>query len=378
MKIGILTQRLRVNYGGILQNFALQQVLMSLGYDVETININLSIKKKPFPINILIYIKRFIKKYILRNKQTVVFYERVYNSTEPLIRANTDKFINKYIHVRNIDSFTEIRPTDYDILIAGSDQVWRGGINGEGLEPYFFEFAQKWSIKRIAYAASFGVDYWYYSPKLTQKYFNLIKLFDLITMRERKAVKMIKEGFGLEAFHVVDPTFLLDKSIYQQIVNEAHLDDSSVSLLIYILDENSKKTNFIDKVSKEKQLKAEKINAYPDEIWRPISERIQPSVELWLQRFMKAKFIITDSFHACVFAILFHKEFVVIENEYRGASRMRELLEDFSLQERILKEKDLLRVDINNLQPIDFKYTDNIISQRKEYSLDLLKKALHL
>lgn len=197
-------------------------------------------------------------------------------------------------------------------------------------------------------------------------------------MRERKAVEMIKEGFGLEAFHVVDPTFLLDKSIYQQIVNEAHLDDSSVSLLIYILDENSKKTNFIDKVSKEKQLKAEKINAYPDEIWRPISERIQPSVELWLQRFMKAKFIITDSFHACVFAILFHKEFVVIENEYRGASRMRELLEDFSLQERILKEKDLLRVDINNLQPIDFKHTDNIISQRKEYSLDLLKKALHL
>lgn len=61
MKIGILTQRLRVNYGGLLQNFALQQVLISLGYDVETININILIKKKPFPINILIYIKRFIK-----------------------------------------------------------------------------------------------------------------------------------------------------------------------------------------------------------------------------------------------------------------------------------------------------------------------------
>lgn len=377
MKIGILTQRLRVNYGGLLQNFALQQVLISLGYDVETINISLSIKKKPFPINILIYIKRFIKKYILRNKQTVIFYESVYNSTEPLIRVYTDRFVNKYIHVRNINSFAEIKPTDYDILIAGSDQVWRGGVNGEGLEPYFFEFAQKWSIKRIAYAASFGVDYWYYSPELTQKYFNLIKLFDLITMRERKAVEMIKEGFGLKAFHVVDPTFLLEKSIYQQIVNEAHLDDSIVSLLVYILDENSNKTAFINKVSKEMQLKAKRINAFPDEIWRPISDRIQPPVELWLQSFMKAKFIITDSFHACVFAILFHKNFVVIENEHRGASRMRELLEDLSLHERILKEKDLVKTNIRNLQQIDFQDIDRIIEQKKEYSLNLLKKALH-
>lgn len=103
-------------------------------------------------------------------------------------------------------------------------------------------------------------------------------------------------------------------------------------------------------------------------------DRIKPSVEKWLRGFYDAKFVITDSFHACVFSIIFHKQFVVVGNKERGMSRFESLLDMFGLKDRLVNIGD----DISSLNEIDFSAVDKIYDILKEESMSFLFNALKL
>lgn len=377
MKIGILPQPLRLNFGGLLQNFALQYVLKKMGHEVDTIDKDYRRELPPLTKRLLIYLKRFIKRYVLNQKKVMIRFEAEFNKSYPVMSQYTQRFIDKYISVKTVDHFRNVSEGYYDAFIAGSDQVWRGGPNGEGLEDYFFDFAKSWNIKRVAYAASFGTDYWYFSAKYSEKYVSLIRLFDAVSLREKNAADMIACHWGIKACHVLDPTMLLDASVYHEIAKTSDVRKDDVQLLIYILDSNEEKEALINRTSTQKKLSPYYVNAKPDDIWRPITERIQPPVEFWLKCFMNAQFIITDSFHACVFSILFHKEFVVVGNQKRGLSRMKELLQDFRMEDRLIDEANISDFDISSLHLIDYTLVDKILNERRRYSLNWLMNSLN-
>ena len=343
MKIGILTLPLHTNYGGILQAYALQTVLERMGHEVHVIEKEkrpLSINKYKMPLT---YGKRIAKN--LMGKKVPIFYEQKYNREQPIIRQYTDQFIEKYIHLIKYKEFSDIKESEYDAIVVGSDQVWRPkyfGINQ--IEQAYLRFAENWNIKRMAYAASFGTDEWEYTTKQTSICGELLKKFDAVAVREESGVQLCKEHFRVEAQHVLDPTMLLEKEDYIKLFEANNTPKSQGNLLCYFLDETDEKKELIKRVAKEKRLIPFNVKSKSEDINSPISDRIQPPLEQWLRGFYDAEFVVTDSFHACVFSILFKKPFFVVGNITRGMSRFVSLLDMFGIVDRIIDCKSSLEI----------------------------------
>ena len=356
MRIGILTLPLHTNYGGILQAYALQTVLEWMGHDVVVID---TPNVKPSP-SLMTLCKRIIKR--LLGKHVGVIYEWKHNKEYPIISQHTQPFVDKYIHRKIVSSPTELQEKDFDAIVVGSDQIWRPKYYGK-IENAYLSFAKKWNIKRIAYAASFGTDDWEYTHKQTIECGNLLKMFDAVSVRESSAVNLCKEHFGVDVQHVLDPTMLLDKEDYIRLIEAANTPKSKGTLLNYILDETPEKRTLIEQIAKDKGLVPFRVNSRVEDHNAPLEERIQPPVEQWLRGFYDAEFVVTDSFHACVFSILFNKPFVVIGNKERGMARFNSLLRLFNLESRIIVNFD----DFKSLSDTNFSVGDFQEIQKQSY-----------
>lgn len=337
MKIGILTLPFNTNYGGILQAYALQTVLERMGHEVCLIEkrrqpYRLPLKKAP-----LVYAKRILKN--IAGRSFPIFYERKLNREEPLERQFTNAFIDRYIRRRVVEDFTEIQPSDFDAFVVGSDQVWRP-IYFRQIEHAYLDFTDGWSVKRVAYAASFGTDEWEYTSGQTKRCAALLKQFDAVSVREDSGVDLCRERFCVSAEHVLDPTMLLSREDYIKLFEAAETPASPGNLLCYVLDQTPEKTAIINKVAGERGLVPFNVKSTSDDINAPLADRIQPPVEQWLRGFYDAEFVVTDSFHACVFSILFGKPFLAISNAGRGMSRFTSLLSMFGLEDRLVTEDE--------------------------------------
>ena len=372
MRIGILTLPLHTNYGGILQAYALQTVLERMGHDVCLI------EKKRQPLRLplwkapLSYGKRIVKN--LTGHPYPIFFERKVNREEPLVRQNTDKFVNKYIKRRFVDDFPEIGKDDFDAIVVGSDQVWRPKYFIDGIENAYLTFAKEWNIKRIAYAASFGTDKWEYSSEQTTSCRRLLKNFDAVSVRESSAVTLCREHFGVDVKRVLDPTMLLSINDYMKLFDANGTPKSNGNLLCYIIDETPEKMSFVNKIALERGLIPFRVNSKVENLIAPLQERIQPPVEQWLRGFYDADFVVTDSFHACVFSILFNKPFFVLGNEKRGLSRFSSLLGMFGMENLLVTNKDL-----NEKQnDIDWARVMSLLAEEKKKAINFLNENLQL
>ena len=371
MRIGILTLPLHTNYGGILQAYALQTVLERMGHEVclieKTPYLHLPAWKAP-----LVYGKRVLKNMIGRT--CPIFYEQQVNRKiryeNPIIRQNTDKFINKYIKRRIVNDFSEIKEKDFDAIVVGSDQIWRPKYFHQ-IEHAYLDFTKGWNIIRIAYAASFGTDTWEYSMEQERRCAALIKKFNAVSVREDSAVGLCKDHFAVDALHLLDPTMLLNSEDYVRLFRTAAIPPSHGSMLCYVLDESNDKAIIVDKLAKAKGLVPFRVNSKVEDKFAPISERIQPSVEQWLRGFYDAEFVVTDSFHACVFSILFNKPFVVVGNKDRGLSRFDSLLRLFNLEGR---QYDGMEMDFS--ASMNWSLTNNLLNCKKNEAIDFLSASL--
>ena len=350
MRIGIYTQPLRYNYGCLLQAWALQTVLRRMGHDVVTFDpcpyLSLPRTKMPF-----VYAKRAIKKIYGQN--VTIRREEKFNREHDLKIQNLKSFIDANIQKAEFTKVTDIKEGDFDVLMAGSDQVWRPKYNrsyGRTIENAFFDFAQQWKhVKRIAYAASFGTDDWEFTNEQTTRCSELAKLFSAISVREQSGIALCKERLGVTATHVLDPTMLLDRKNYEELIAQCPDTHSpSGNLLCYILDETEQTTNIINHIAKEKGLTPFRANSKVTDKNADISEKIQSPVEQWLRNFKDAELVVTDSFHACVFSIIFGKPFVVIGNKNRGISRYESLFAMLSMDVHpIFSVEDVISMNTN-------------------------------
>lgn len=369
MIIGILTLPLHTNYGGILQAYALQTVLEQMGHEVCLIE-----KRKPSHLPIwkmpLSYGKRLLKN--ISGHPYPIFFEQKANRELPIIRQNTERFITKYIKRRFINTFSEINDGDYDAFVVGSDQIWRPIQFGNKIEDAYLSFAESWNIKRISYAASFGTDNWEYTPKQTANCKRLIQQFDAISVREKSGVDLCRKHFNVEATQVLDPTMLLDKEDYIQLFENVNTPKSKGTLFNYILDETPEKTALINKIANNAHLIPFYVNSKAENPSAPLEERIQPPIEQWLRGFYDAEYMVTDSFHGCVFSILFNKPFIAIGNEERGMSRFKSLLETFGLTDRLITNQ----TEISTLCDIDWQKINLQLDKNKEKTYDFIKTSI--
>lgn len=373
MRIGILTLPLHTNYGGILQAYALQTVLERMGHEVVVIDQERRKFVIPLHKRYLVYAKRIIEKYLLR-KNIHIFLEDYNKKITPIIEKNTRKFIEEYIKTKYYSRLSEIDEKEYDAIVVGSDQIWRPIYFNEDIkENAFLYFTKDWTqCKRIAYAPSFGSEMWEYSPLETRRIKDMIGKFSYISVREETGKTMCKEYLGCKAEVVLDPTLLLRREDYINLINNRNIsiEHKSEMLLVYILDMNSYKKNIIEKISSELNIKPYYVSSMVENPTASIEDRIQKPVELWLNGFREAKYVITDSFHACVFSIIFNKPFAVLPNNFRGLSRFETLLKTFGLDDRVVK---------NNVIPnsyINWELLNKVWSAEATNCINKLKIAL--
>lgn len=378
MKIGILTQPLQANYGGLLQNYALQQVLLRAGYEVETIDwIHPSVNS----LHERLYrIKRKILSLFFSEEYPKPRYQLT-DEERKVIQRNTNHFISSYINhtekVRSKEGFiSKAKEGNYDVYVVGSDQCWRPCYNSF-LTSMFLDFAKNENTKRIAYAASFGTNQWEFTPEMTSVCAPLAQKFDFVSVREDSGIHLCKEHLGVDAVHVLDPTLLLTKDDYIQLIEAEKEPISKGTLFNYILDPDAVKSTFINKVAKEKGLNAFQVlpkcqeeTRTKQDVKNRIEDCVFPGVTTWLRAFMDAEMTIVDSFHGMVFSIIFNKPFWVLGNARRGMSRFTSLLKVFHLEDRLLDAYQLQEVDIE--RPIDWTFVNSILQQKRNECINLM------
>lgn len=333
MRIVIRTLPLHNNYGGILQNYALQMALQKLHHTVETLDTG--IESCPWWIYCLSWLKTSLLFFTKKRRP----FARIKKKEKRL--ENFESFVKsklKTIEIAENKGKEKKCIADAGAVIVGSDQVWRPKYSNN-IYNAFLRDVKKQNTKRIAYAASFGVDEWEYTAKQTRVCSALAKKFDSISVREESGVKLCKEHLGVDATWVLDPTLLLDKSDYLDLCKDVPVS-SEKHLAAYLLGINEVVKKECEEKAKEKGLVLKVFSA---------DSNASLSIPEWLAMFRDASYIVTDSFHGTVFSILFEKDFKCIYNKARGATRFESLL---------------------NL------YNSGKLEEMRQFSLIWLKKAL--
>lgn len=354
MRIGILTFQYanNKNFGASMQSFACKSLMNKVIGESSTKIINYN------PTNF-----NFIKK-IFHFLTGLSFND--YNI----------KFLNLKKEIFNKKDLEKLN-NEFDIFIVGSDQVWRTIWLKEKSLHYFFDFVND-DKKKIAYAASFGVDYWEGDEKLTEEIKPLIKRFDHISVREESGLDICKNTFGIDnAVCVLDPTLMISREDYQPILDDwqdkSHLKKKYIAHML--LDDTKELRNESQEIAN--YLKAE-INYIKGKSFKILGKDITfyNKVSQWLTYLKDAELVITDSFHCTVFSLIFHKKFVVVANKARGVARLETLLSKVGLEERFFTDiKDVMKSGILDKE-IDYNEVDKKLEVHRKYSMDFLKKAL--
>ena len=366
MNIAILTQPLGRNYGGILQAFALQTYLKQQGCSVITID-----RKKPLPI---IEEPKFNSKYVLK---TIIGTLRniPVNQDPEYIYEHLYVFKNKYLTMSPLFNDDEavishFKDNTYDLVVVGSDQVWRPKYS-PSIGLYFGDFIEKShsNAKLMSYAASFGVDDWEFSEEETTYCKKLVQSFSSVTVREDSGVDLCEQHFNVKAERVVDPTLLLQRKDYEKLLPEESTSHFTGKILNYVLDPDEKKQNVASTVAN--QLNRDVAHILPQDksaikrLYRVNPEKYIP-IEAWLQGFMDCEYVVTDSFHGCIFSIIFNKPFIAIGNAERGLARFNTLFKMFELQDRlILSDEELTMEKINS--EIDWAKVNQLVEMRSAH-----------
>lgn len=375
-KIGIITIYDNNNYGNRLQNYALQQCLVSLGYRVQTIkNIPYAdfrygnIKAKVLGVKRCLFNLPFLRTMFSVHEKELHEWEKhllQYNDFPKRYQAFScfEKYISYYPDLIGYENMKVLNP-QFDYFITGSDQVWNPLIGrGTGLD--FLTFADK--KKRIAYAASISLDT--LPAQYHMRFARYLKGMQYISVREQQAVEIIQNEFELSAVRVIDPTMLIPQNGWR-----AFAEKSAVQLPErYVL------CMFLGDKFEWKSMEAYAANNHCEMIWlndREHRDTYGFGPIDFLYAVQHAQMVFTDSFHGCVFSILFHTSFFALNRRGNGGnmySRMQSLLTLFGLEDRQYVEG--MSGGYEKIEDSRWDRIDQILENERKKGVTFLKEAL--
>lgn len=342
MKIGVMTFHWAANYGAALQSYALVKQLQDMGHDAEDIDY--------LPVRTMRRL-RFFDLYLRR-------FENIQRSTK--LRSFRKKHLTlsskKYHSSRDL----RISLLPYDAVIAGSDQIWNESFLMTSEKTpntsYYLDFVPK-DVLRLSYAASFGINT--ITDNLREFAVPELRKFDIVSVREENAVELLARE-GIEAEIVCDPTLLLEPQAYEQIYGGV----TSTPVRLF---------NFMLRKGRES---SDRTQAYvKDVLFKDASNigRGIVTVERWLYLLKNCEFVVTDSFHCTVFAILFHKPFIAVNDKNCSMNaRIRTLAQKLGLSHRVIEEYDEQKINqlVNNRE-IDW---DAVDAARRQWAFSSREK----
>lgn len=346
-RVLIKTLPFHSNYGGILQAYALQCAIRSLGHQAVVDTAEPASWQQRVRDNV----------WDMRRRTRMLLPARVdWTWRAPReVAAPQKSFIRRYLSAPSAIRRADTPPARarlsrrFDTFVVGSDQVWRAAY--APIPPYFLdviEHTQGPTPRRISYAASFGRDdIDEYSTEDRARATQLVGRFDAISVREDSGVRICAEEFGVRAERHLDPTLLLTPSQYFALIVRS-LGNAEVAAgrtLVYRLDPSEAMARTENRIAE--RIGARPMYFLPDAAPASYAEYAadrtrfdRPSVERWLAAFASADFVVTDSYHGCVFSILFNRPFVVHANARRGTARFDTLLNVFGLEHHRVSDAD--------------------------------------
>lgn len=394
-EVGVLTIYFKnYNFGGMLQAYAMPRVCLELGLDAEQISYDYRQKNaekiaqgrkqkacQAFQKGILLGVKYVLSKGWNKIRTKAIFQNERKNLASR--KAKFDEFQSQIPHSSKIYTYSNLADglTDYSAIICGGDQIWNDwGTGNEENSIKCFTLQFPTTAKKISYGASTHT-------KLSDEFLEVLLKgllrYDAIAVREGSVAKFLETKLHRQVTTVLDPALLLTPAQWDEVAQKP--TEKSAFIVCYFLGRGRGKYHAVKKFSK-RSLK--KVITFPcmeadgytlqDEFFGDIRDFTSGPAE-FVGLIKNAECVITDSFHAIVFSLIYHKPFYVFErNTQVGGgtmnSRIYDFLDEFGLKDRLVTPEQLMKKQ--TIEPIDYTYADGVLERRRKESFDYLKTAL--
>lgn len=376
-KTGILTLYYNnMNYGGLLQAFALPFVIQKhigipaeqIRYSQQSTGTDLCTSKS--------------KKSLSIYQLGINFFSALTSNKRSIRKESFLEFMNDIPHSRNIYSHETIQQcnSNYEIFICGGDQIWNGEMVGEHLDVYTLQFVNQ-GQKKIAYSPSVAISHM--SKQVEDCLGKGLLGIDRISVREKRSLDILKRLSDKKIEVVVDPVLLLNKSEWLEQSRPTKINDKYI--LCYLLGDSITQRKAVEKISKRLKLR---ILTFPhilvnnvrkcDLFFGDIKDYTSGPRQ-FLDLINNAEFVITDSFHACVFSMIFETPFIVFERNKPSEkgnmnSRIYDFLEEYHLENQLVNVEKAM--NLSRIPEVDYSFAHEHWFHRRNDSIEYLTRAL--
>lgn len=394
MKVAIVTWTLYSNYGTYLQSYALQKYIEQLGYENYIISDRLVLHRSQKTLSSDVRNEIELKssnineslgtrtKKLLRNpgriKRILLARLDYAEYQKPYIKSRVefDRFRNSELKIFEPDSYTAIESLNeqFDVFVCGSDQIW--SVFEDKFNPYYFlDFVRG---RKIAYGPSMGTDR--IPNGIKEKLKVLLEDFSAISVREEISAKQLTDLTGKEVKCVVDPTLLWDRKFWEGFCTDEHAGKGNY-LLCYFLENKAWYFTYARNLAKRLRLKIVLLPSRYEFIKSEFvtEEAVSPKGFVsWIQH---ASYVVTDSYHGCIFSMIFGKNFCYLQR-FSGNDplsqniRIQSLFSHLNIMDRIVADEES---DISAVaEVIDYAMVNMKLKQYRYESEQYLQRALKL
>lgn len=361
-RVGVITFHSAHNQGALLQTYALQKVLSNNNYDAEVINY----RNKKIDKNFKVFTYNFsnIKTFIRSIGKNILFININFKKNRVFENFIQSKF--KLSKIYKNEKELKNNPPDYDVYITGSDQVWSYYLLGDLEDSYTLNFGEN-NKRRISYAASAGdSDKVLANKDVFKKKLNVL---DKISVRENETKRVLENFINKNIEVVLDPTLLLTKNQWNKVCDSLNQEEKEKYILVYSIGmhkENARVANFLSNETGLKIIHFERVNRFDNVLKNAFLYTPFEFINL----IKNAEYIVTTSFHATIFSIIFNKKFWSISPPKAGL-RISNLLEKLELSDRMVETLEDFKKKIYSKE-INYKKTNMLLEKEREKSIKWL------
>ena len=363
MKIGILTFHRALNYGAVLQCYALFTVLKEMGNDVEVIDYRPPYIEK---YRRLFSWKDFEKQSYLRKLKFLLMLPLTYKKKRRATKA-FDRFLNEHLTFshpvyRGVDI-----PAYYDVIVFGSDQIWSPRICG-GFDPIFWGQFPKGKTRFVSYAASLE-GHQQFSSLQWGNIKHLLANFDSISVRERIFSNDLTDRINRPVECVMDPTLLASSKMFKKFLKDGK---RSAYIFLYIVKEDDLVYTVARKVAEKYRLPIVIARVFPKRKHAHDLVIVKtPTPDSWCNLINSATCVVTNSFHATALSLIYKKELYV--TDYKQSNRLKNILNIAGINDRLITNID----DLERVNPIDYRIVLDRLNKVREMSYRFIQEQIY-
>ena len=376
-KTGILTLYYNnMNYGGLLQAFALPFVIQKhigipaeqIRYSQQNTDTDLCTSKS--------------KKSLSIYQLGINFFSALTSNKRSIRKESFLEFMNDIPHSRNIYSHETIQQcnSNYEIFICGGDQIWNGEMVGEHLDVYTLQFVNQ-GLKKIAYSPSVAI--LHMSKQVEDCLGKGLLGIDSISVREKSSLDILKRLSDKKIEVVVDPVLLLNKSEWLEQSRPTKINGKYI--LCYLLGDSITQRKAVEIISKRLKLRIVTFPHIVNNVVRKCDlffgdiKDYTSGPRQFLDLINNAELVITDSFHACVFSMIFETPFIVFERNKPSEkgnmnSRIYDFLEEYHLENQLVNVEKAM--NLSRIPEVDYSFAHEHWFHRRNDSIEYLTRAL--